>query len=295
MKQLVAVGVGMIVVLVSLIIYVLAPDYAGSLVSGDNLTHLILYVVIVFIAGVTNYILELGLRREFLSTLILRKSVEEQESNNRQAKLLLYNILPRQIAYKLTLEHHTIVNFFPNATMSFATLVIGDLASHPREMFIVLNDIFTLFDKLVIEEDCEKIKTINTTYMVVSGLPRERSDHAQRALRLMIQFFNIVRNYRCPYKDPRTGISFPIGMRVGVASGPVVAGVIGKAKYAYDCWSDVTNTASRMESNGLEGHIQMTKAVYLLSSDEFPQLYRRGEIHIKGKGAMETYLLPCDT
>lgn len=294
MKQVLSVASGMVVVIVSLAIFVLSR-FTGAITQGDNFTHLVLYGTIVFMAGATNYLLELGLRREFLSDLILKKSLEEQDAGSRRAKLLLYNIIPRQIAYKLN-QNKTgnVVDFFPNATMGFATLLIGDLASHPMEMFMVLNDIFTIFDKLVLDQECEKIKTINTTYMVVSGLPKERSDHAQNALRLIVRMFDALDGYLCPYKNPRTGEPYQIRLRVGVACGPVVAGVIGKAKYSYDCWSDVTNTASRMESNGIEGYIQTTSTVFELAHEQFPDLRRRDEImHIKGKGTMETFLLKC--
>jgi len=161
----------------------------------------------------------------------------------------------------------------------------------PTRVLAVLNEIFCAFDDLTFKRGLEKIKTINSTYMVASGIPIHRRDHCEAAVLLGLHMYQAFSEL----KESSSYLS-QINLRIGIACGPVVAGIIGRTKYSYDCWSDTTNTASRMDSSGLEGHIQITQEVYnaVQTSRKFP-FAKRGTIEVKGKGLMTTYLLNMPT
>ncbi len=211
---------------------------------------------------------------------------KELEAAQEKSERLLLNILPEMIAEQLKQQQTTIADSFHEVSVLFADIVgFTELSSHisPQNLVELLNEIFTIFDKLAERHGVEKIKTIGDAYMAVAGLPIQRSDHAQ-AIAMMaldmqqaISIFNQERN-----------LSFHI--RIGISTGPVVAGVIGLKKFAYDLWGDTVNTASRMESHGLAGCIQVCESSYLHLKDKF-MLEKRGLIKIKGKGEMMTYLL----
>jgi adenylate cyclase len=207
-------------------------------------------------------------------------------SEQDRAESLLLNILPRSIADKLKANPRTIADQITAASVLFADVV--DFTPHsehmtPAQVVGVLDDLFSYFDALAERYGLEKIKTIGDCYMVAAGVPLPRPDHA-RALALMaLDMLDAMRP---------AGAMGQLGMelRIGVNSGPVVAGVIGRKRFLYDLWGDAVNTASRMESHGTPGHIQITQATYELLKDEF-ECERRGAIAIKGKGEMETWYL----
>jgi class 3 adenylate cyclase len=150
----------------------------------------------------------------------------------------------------------------------------------PERVVGVLDEIFSAFDLLAERLGLEKIKTVGDAYMVVAGLPEPRADHAESgALAMQAELGRL-----------RAALNIDLTIRVGMASGPVIAGVIGRRKFIYDLWGDTVNTASRMESTGLPGRIQVTEAVFerLCSVYDFEP---RGEVEIKGKGRLRTYLL----
>jgi guanylate cyclase len=150
-------------------------------------------------------------------------------------------------------------------------------------MVELLNEIYSHFDSLIEKHGAEKIRTIGDNYMIASGLPRPRTDHAQALARLALEMNAYIGNLP-PVGDRR------LAFRFGINSGPVVAGVIGHKKFAYDVWGDTVNIASRMESQGMPGKIQITRATYELIKDEFVcELH--GPLIIKGKGQMETWFL----
>ena len=203
-----------------------------------------------------------------------------------RAENLLLNVLPLPIAEKLKAEPQTIADQFTSASILFADVVDFTRRSEQlsaAEVVGMLDDLFSHFDMLAERYSVEKIKTIGDCYMVAAGVPLPRPDHA-RALALMgLEMVDAMR--------ARDGVGhLGLELRVGINSGPVVAGVIGRKRFLYDLWGDAVNTASRMESHGTPGRIQITRATHDLIQGEFV-CERRGKITVKGKGEMETWYL----
>jgi class 3 adenylate cyclase len=153
----------------------------------------------------------------------------------------------------------------------------------PERVVAVLNELFTAFDTLAAQRGLEKIKTIGDAYMVVAGVPDERDDHAAIMVDMAIAMHAAASVQ--PALDGRR-----LELRTGIASGPVVAGVIGRQKFSYDLWGDTVNTASRMESSGVAGCIQVTEATWRSVAEHYRWQVREG-VEVKGKGSMRTYLL----
>ena len=156
---------------------------------------------------------------------------------------------------------------------------------NPLELLTQLNGIFSAFDQLTERYGLEKIKTIGDAYMIVGGVPTPRADHAIAVLEMAIEMLTVTQNFQQP--DGK-----PFQLRIGINTGPVIAGVIGRQKFSYDLWGDAVNIASRMESHGLVGHIQVTPSTY----ERLRHLYKfekRAGLVIKGVGTMDTYLY-CD-
>ncbi|KAF3890861.1 MULTISPECIES: adenylate/guanylate cyclase domain-containing protein [Nostocales] len=223
------------------------------------------------------------LRKEEFHT---RKDLEvAQEKSDK----LLLNILPETIASKLKHQRTTIADHFHEVTVLFADIVgFTELSSHtsPTELVELLNEIFSKFDKLAEQHGVEKIKTIGDAYMAVAGLPIPRSDHALTMAKMALDMQRTIQQF-----NQERDLSFRI--RIGISTGPVVAGVIGLKKFTYDLWGDTVNTASRMESHGIADCIQVCEASYERLKDKF-LLEKRGLISVKGKGKMMTYLLKAE-
>jgi class 3 adenylate cyclase len=207
---------------------------------------------------------------------------------NRENERLLLNILPISIAERLRHGELVIADRFDEMTVLFADCVrFTELSSHltPTELVALLNDVFSLFDRLVDRYALEKIKTIGDAYMVVGGLTADRNgrSHVARVADLALDMLDAVETYRA-----RTGR--PLEVRIGAHLGPTVAGVIGLKKFIYDVWGDAVNIASRMESQGEAGRIQVSARLYERLADQFI-FEPRGATEIKGKGSMETYFL----
>ena len=206
---------------------------------------------------------------------------EQAKSEN-----LLLNILPKEIAAILKNESRTIADHYTEASILFADMVgFTPLSAKlaPVEMVELLNEAFSYFDSLVDKYGIEKIRTIGDSYMVASGVPRRRTDHAQALVCMALDMRDFVNTHHF-----RNGQQ--VSFRIGINSGPVIGGVIGKRKFVYDVWGDAVNIASRMESHGLGGTIQITRATYELIKDEF-QCEPRGTLDVKGKGEMEVWLV----
>jgi adenylate cyclase len=209
-----------------------------------------------------------------------RRDAQERADN------LLLNILPRSIADRLKAETRTIADQFTSASILFADVVdFTPLAERlpPAEVVGVLDRLFSHFDDLAERHALEKIKTIGDCYMVAAGVPSPRRDHA-RALALMA--LDMQATMRSVDNVAHLGLE----LRIGINSGPVVAGVIGRKRFLYDLWGDAVNTASRMESHGTSGRIQITRATKELLEDEFV-CEPRGTIPVKGKGEVEVWYL----
>jgi adenylate cyclase len=211
--------------------------------------------------------------------------VHQRDRFQRRSDDLLHAILPDPIAARLKDEPGTIANDVPSASVLFADVVDFtpmSAAMSPAELVGVLDELFTVFDGLVAELGLEKIKTIGDAYMVAAGVPEARSDHAHAIAELALRIrdhiaTNMIHGRR-------------LSLRIGISSGPLTAGVIGTQKFSYDLWGDTVNTASRMESEGVPGSIQVSDATYELIKDEYG-CEPRGLIPVKGKDPMQTYLL----
>ncbi len=207
--------------------------------------------------------------------------IEQEKSDH-----LLLNILPESIANRLKQKEGCIADGFAEVTILFADIVgFTQLSSQisPTALVNLLNDIFSAFDRLTEIYGLEKIKTIGDAYMVASGLPMSRSDHADAIANMALGMQKEVN-----YFNQRHNAN--LNIRIGINSGEVVAGVIGTKKFIYDLWGDAVNTASRMESHGEAGRIQVSAATYKYLQDKYV-LEERGIIQVKGKGEMVTYFL----
>jgi class 3 adenylate cyclase len=220
----------------------------------------------------------------------MTKSIREKtkliEEKNRENERLLLNILPGSIAKRLKEGEDEIADYFADVTVLFGDIVgFTALSSEISASQVVdmLNGLFTRFDQAASELRIEKIKTIGDCYMAVCGLPHRCSDHAERMARMALRMADATREY-----GEEQGLN--LELRIGLNSGPVVAGVIGTSKFIYDLWGDTVNLASRMESTGVPGKIQVTRSVYeqLKGSFEFEG---RGVVAVKGKGEIEAWLL----
>jgi len=217
-----------------------------------------------------------------LLAVFAQQRAEAQE----RAETLLLNILPRSIADKLKAAPQTIADSFTSASVLFADVVdftpMAERVS-PAQVVSMLDQLFGHFDALVERYDLEKIKTIGDCYMVAAGIPLPRADHARALALVGLDMLDAV-------QEAGAVGSLGFELRIGINSGPVVAGVIGRKRFLYDLWGDAVNTAGRMQSEGTPGRIQITRATYELLRDEFV-CEPRGTVPVKGKGQMETWFL----
>lgn len=214
---------------------------------------------------------------------VFEHQIEEEHG---KAQDLLLNILPESIATRLKNGSHSIADEFENTTVLFSDFVgFTELAEKlkPEELVKMLNEIFSRFDDLTDRYGLEKIKTIGDSYMVAAGIPDHREFHAEVIARFALDMLRVLDEFNKEHKQN-------LVIRIGINSGRVVAGVIGKKKFIYDLWGDTVNIASRMESHGVSGEIQVSHASFQLLTDKF-RLAPRGIIKIKGKGEMMTYIL----
>ena len=199
---------------------------------------------------------------------------------------LLLNILPSPIAQRLKRAESTIADNFADVTVLFADLVnFTEISAEipPTRLVDLLNKIFSEFDQLAEKHQLEKIKTIGDAYMVVGGLPTTRPDHAEAIAEMALDMQQKITRFKGLNGEP-------FRLRIGINTGPVIAGVIGTKKFTYDLWGDTVNVASRMESHGVAGCIQVTATTYERLKDKYV-FEERGVTHIKGKGDMITYWL----
>lgn len=244
--------------------------------SANNISSmLVIFFFVINLIGVGSLVFIM------VSYFVGQKNMFQQKS-----EALLLNILPKEIAAILKNESRTIADQYDQASVLFADMVgFTPLSAQlpPVEMVELLNEVFSFFDSLLDKYGVEKIRTIGDSYMVASGVPRGRPDHAQALARMALEM-----------RDYMSGHTFRNGRRVsfriGINSGSMVAGVIGRRKFVYDVWGDTVNVASRMESHGLGGAVQITQTTYELIKDEFV-CEPRGNVNLKGRGEMQAWLV----
>ncbi|NEP41857.1 MAG: PAS domain S-box protein [Okeania sp. SIO2H7] len=223
-----------------------------------------------------------------VTDITARKQAEVAlKMEQRKSEMLLLNILPQSIADRLKKNKKALIaEYFDNVTVLFADIVgFTKLSTQmcPEELVNLLNKIFSAFDLLVEKYDLEKIKTIGDSYMVVGGLPIPRKDREEAIAEIALDILTEIDRFNQENNQS-------LNVRIGINSGPAIAGVIGLKKFTYDLWGDTVNTASRMESHSVTGRIQVSDATYQLLRDKYV-FEPRGIISIKGKGEMMTYFL----
>lgn len=286
-------------------VWMMLGPISAALVAGvrGSIVVVILYIAGIFIAAYLEPLaqsvapdLSLNMRMQiaagnmimmglfaFAAVLYMLREVERYRQ---RADDLLLNILPGLIAARLKESPETIADGYSEVSVLFADIVDFTTMSSgedPVEIVNLLNDIFSSFDDLAVKHGLEKIKTIGDAYMVAAGIPEPQTDHAEAITKFAIDILDAVGQHAGFHGEP-------IRLRVGINTGPVVAGVIGHQKFIYDLWGDAVNVASRMESNGLTNQIQVTEAVKEKLDGTY-QFKERDPIYIKGKGMMVTYLL----
>jgi adenylate cyclase len=249
---------------------VVRPD-AGDLPEGFVRTFDVLNIVAV----------------SFVAMILLVTFARGRDAAQARADALLLNVLPEEVAQRLQSDPQSIADQFENASILFADVVdftplSGRLAA--REVVGLLDRLFTSFDELVDRFEVEKIKTIGDCYMIAAGVPTPRPDHAQALARVALEMRECAKN--CLSDEHGRDLR----LRIGISSGPVVAGVIGRRRFLYDLWGDTVNMASRMESHGTPDEIQITRATWELVSDDFVT-EPLGLVDVKGKGEVETWRL----
>ncbi|MGL1885536.1 MAG: hypothetical protein OCD76_03385 [Reichenbachiella sp.] len=214
------------------------------------------------------------------------KADDALEAEQKQSDDLLHNILPSSIAARLKQESTTIADGYKSVSVLFLDIVgFSQLSAtqSPIGLVTLLNTIFSKFDDLAIKYDLEKIKTIGDAYMVAAGVPEQKQDDAIRLALFSLELLEQIDRFN-------TETNNNVTVRVGMNSGPVIAGVIGKRKFIYDLWGDAVNVASRMESHGTNGEIHVSETTYNELKDTF-DFEKCSPIDIKGKGLMQTYFL----
>jgi guanylate cyclase len=255
-----------------LVVVVVSGVLQPYLPPGRGISEWEIFFFVMNLAGVSSIVFLM------VSYFVGQKNLFQERS-----EALLLNVLPKEIAAILKDEQRTIAEQYEGASILFADVVnFTPLSAQmsPVELVELLNEVFSHFDALVEKYGLEKIKTIGDCYMVAAGVPRPRADHAEVLARLALDIRDYVggRDFR----------GRRIALRIGLNSGPVVAGVIGRRKFIYDLWGDAVNTASRMESQGEGGTIQITEATHELIKDRFV-CEPRGVVDVKGKGEMKVW------
>jgi guanylate cyclase len=255
---------------------------SNSLVVGTLPSSAVTLFFVMNIGGVSAFVVIL------LTYFVSQKNLLFGLLHAEQAKSenLLLNILPKEIAAILKNESRTIADHYDSVSVLFADMVGFTRLSEelaPVQMVELLNEAFSFFDSLLDKYGVEKIRTIGDNYMVTSGVPRRRPDHAQALVRMALEMrdYSLDHIFQCGRQ---------VSFRMGINSGPVIAGVIGSRKFVYDVWGDAVNVASRMESHGLGGAVQITRATYELIQEEFV-CEPRGVMTVKSKGEMEVWLV----
>jgi adenylate cyclase len=226
----------------------------------------------------------LMLKYYFSQLKVARAALQAEKA---KSEALLLNILPEVIAARLRSGEKVIADAFDEVSVLFADIVgftPMSVSMSPRETVVILNEIFSAFDRLAVKHGVEKIRTIGDGYMAVAGAPVPQSDHAQRVVQMALDMQKFLQHRAVEMGGDA------LKMRIGINSGAAIAGIVGTTKFHYDLWGDAVNTASRMESLGKPDNIQIAEPTYLLVKEKFNCL-SRGLIEIKGKGTMNTWFV----
>ena len=235
-----------------------------------------------FELGAVDYVAKPFNAHELLARVHTHLTIDRLHRENER---LLLNILPETIAVRLKAGDEHIADKFAEATVLFSDIVDFTplAAAMPAHVVVdLLSDLFSRFDLAADELKIEKIKTIGDAYMAVCGLPVICADHCERMLKMAQRMMQIAREF-----SAERGIA--VHLRIGMNTGPVVAGIIGRRKFIYDLWGDTVNLASRMESQGIPDAIQVTRSVFEKLQDRYA-FEARGSVEIKGKGQIEAWL-----
>ncbi len=252
------------------IIFLTAKTETADIVKGFEL-------------GAVDYVAKPFNSHELLARVNTHLTIDRLARENER---LLLNILPGPIADRLKAGNEHIADAFADVTVLFADIVGFTQLSASRSAAAVvelLNDLFTRFDLAARDLGIEKIKTIGDAYMAVCGLPDPCPDHMERMMAMALRMLRLA-------KESGDDRGVPIRLRIGVNSGPVVAGIIGRRKFIYDLWGDAVNLASRMESHGVPDAVQVTRPIFEKLQGRYP-FEARGTIDVKGKGSVETWVL----
>jgi guanylate cyclase len=266
--------------------------------TGWLLLYLAVLLVLILLDPIISRIIPLqpyGLRLIFwasnlsapllITFFLLRYSERRRREAQARADELLTNAIPPSIATRLTHGEQRIAEAYPETTVLFADLAQFTpwaRQTDPDRLVSALDLLFSRFDELAAQFGVEKIKTIGDAYMAVAGAPEPRSDHASAAVNLGLAMLRTIREAREPSLPP-------LELRIGLASGPVVGGVIGQRRLLFDLWGDTVNTAARMQSSGVPGRIQVASSTWEELRDGFD--FEERTVEVKGIGAMRTYLL----
>jgi class 3 adenylate cyclase len=262
---------------------VLEGTFAPKVVLPDSIRTLFFALNLLGVGGVAWAVTDYFVRERERALEERKRALEALDIEHARSEELLLNVLPGPIAERLKAGAGVIADAHPEVTVLFADLVdFSPLASRtpPAELVGLLDRVFSAFDDLAGRHDLEKIKTIGDAYMVVGGVPYARPDHAEAIAAMALEMVDAVE----AMGDDR------IRIRVGIDTGPVVAGVIGRRKFTYDLWGDVVNTAARMEAQGIPDRIQVTPAVEAALRGSF-RFESRGPIEVKGKGRISPFFL----
>ncbi|MEJ1296272.1 MAG: adenylate/guanylate cyclase domain-containing protein [Candidatus Sedimenticola sp. (ex Thyasira tokunagai)] len=263
-----------------LVISLVSDHPLNSSILGNDFPFLFTWLLwFCVICDIAVYLHERLLYNNFIT-------LKNLQTERAQSEHLLLNIFPEPISRLLKKEKQQVAEYYPEASILFADLVgFTNMCDKcpPGQVVTLLNDLFTEFDELALDMGLEKIKTIGDAYMAASGVPTVCDDHLERVADFALALRNRLDEYNKDHSEQ-------LLLRIGIHSGPVVAGVIGSWKFSYDLWGDTVNTASRMESQGVVGQIQVTDTVYQQLQEKF-LFENRGEIQIKGKGMLNVYLL----
>src|ERR671918_254225 len=270
-----------------LLLILVAPALGTVMVGGlDESSSVILWSLLAPLGAVAFDVLNIVVV-SLVAMVLLVTFARGRETAQARVEALLLNVLPAEVAQRLQSDRGSIADHFDDASILFADVVdFTPLSSRldAREVVGLLDRLFTSFDELVDRYEVEKIKTIGDCYMVAAGVPRQRPDHAHALAALALEM------RECAKSCLPDGTDHDLRLRIGISSGPVVAGVIGRRRFLYDLWGDTVNMASRMESHGTPDCIQMTRSTWELLRNDFVA-EPLGHVDVKGKGAVETWRL----